>query len=1219
MASASPQPRVLTFQQRVDAQRAIDRIYYQHQDGAIEPFETAVPSSVFEKKVRTYLKQSAGLEAFWHTPINAQALQAEWARIARESRFSDRLREVYGALGDDPILIQECFVRPVLAERLARNFFASDARIQSAPRKEADRLHSLLLSHDLDPNQDHPNRRRTEIVAFEGEAPERDPLNQISLERERFERVRGSLPAQIGEVGALQENRESFSFSVLLEKHPHRLSLATYSVEKVDWDAWWSKVDGVLHESEVVQAADASFAPALQEPRSTASLPRLDTLSPNTGCIQADSWTRGMEEDFPDFRSSHTAVWTGTEMIIWGGFNEGLATTNALRGNRYDPLTDTWRMISPVGAPTPRSLHTAIWTGSRMVIWGGGSRFIGSQVVGTGGRYDPISDTWSDVSTVGAPARSGHTAVWTGTQMLIWGGKNGTTNFAEGGRYDPATDTWSGMAASGLTPRFYHSATWIGTRMLVWGGGSGNSGSTPLADGALYDPSADAWTPMTSTLNKLTPRRRHSAVWTGTRLIIYGGDGGSPFTTRNDGSLYDPSTDTWTSIPSFSPARTNHRAVWTGSKMMVWGGMDTTPVTLNSGGLFDPVAGSWQTTSLTGDPLPRQSHTMIWTGSRVIVWGGASTTSETFVRLPGGRYDPQTDTWTPVAFGPEGPTGRSLYGEVWTGSHLIVWGGRDSAYTDTGGLLNSGSRYDPMTDSWSETTGIGAPMPRRYFVIAWAGNRMIVWGGDAYFGGFSALTNTGGRYDPIANSWQSTTLSLAPPPTQYARGIGIGDRVFIVAFYFFNPVLYDPAADTWFSVSTSQMPSNRGSYSMVWTGAEVILWGGQASIVETFNDGARYDPDGDSWSPLPTSLAPSARLDHSAVWTGSEMLIWGGRNGANVPVNDGGRYNLAADQWAPLAGSNPPSARSSHVAVWTGSEMIIWGGSTNTDLTSDTNTGGRYNPTTEQWVPTSLVGALGPAVFGQGQVSWQAFWSGEFMLLWGGTGPNFSGVYAPGQVDGDRDSDGFMACSGDCDDSDATIHPGGSEVCNGRDDDCDGIDDNGFADSDTDGVAACAGDCNDADPSVRPGIPEACDVKDNNCNGLVDEGLMDLDGDGFAGCGPDCNDGDPGAWSFPVEVSALGLSTAFPTSISWNSQAPSSGPATVYDLSSGLISANAGIDYASSECLLPASPQTSFQDNRPEPALGWTFWYLARAASSCGQGTYGVGSNGLDRVLPDCP
>jgi len=47
-----------------------------------------------------------------------------------------------------------------------------------------------------------------------------------------------------------------------------------------------------------------------------------------------------------------------------------------------------------------------------MVVWGGSHTYDSN--LNTGGRYDPVTDTWTATSTVGAPlARSYHTAVWT--------------------------------------------------------------------------------------------------------------------------------------------------------------------------------------------------------------------------------------------------------------------------------------------------------------------------------------------------------------------------------------------------------------------------------------------------------------------------------------------------------------------------------------------------------------------------------------------------------------------------------------------------------------------------------------------------------------------------------------------------------------------------------------------------------------------------------------
>ena len=72
----------------------------------------------------------------------------------------------------------------------------------------------------------------------------------------------------------------------------------------------------------------------------------------------------------------------------------------------------------------------------------------------TGGRYDPATDAWTATTTVSAPwARVDHTAVWTGTEMIVWGGCYGgecDIESAGGGRYDPATDSW--VPTSGCLP-----------------------------------------------------------------------------------------------------------------------------------------------------------------------------------------------------------------------------------------------------------------------------------------------------------------------------------------------------------------------------------------------------------------------------------------------------------------------------------------------------------------------------------------------------------------------------------------------------------------------------------------------------------------------------------------------------------------------------------------------------------------------------------------------
>ena len=111
----------------------------------------------------------------------------------------------------------------------------------------------------------------------------------------------------------------------------------------------------------------------------------------------------------------------------------------------------------------------------------------------------------------------------------------------------------------------------------------------------------------------------------------------------------------------------------------------------------------------------------------------------------------------------------------------------------------------------------------------------------------------------------------------------------------------------------------------------------------------------------------------------------------------------------------------------------------------------------------------------------------------------------------DLDGDGFTDCGGDCDDDDATIHPGAPELCDGVDNNCDGVLPDDEEDHDGDGYRGCAGDCNGLDADVHPGAPETADGLDNDCDGTVDEGTAwyDDDGDGYAEDGGDCDDGDP--------------------------------------------------------------------------------------------------------------
>ena len=130
----------------------------------------------------------------------------------------------------------------------------------------------------------------------------------------------------------------------------------------------------------------------------------------------------------------------------------------------------------------------------------------------------------------------------------------------------------------------------------------------------------------------------------------------------------------------------------------------------------------------------------------------------------------------------------------------------------------------------------------------------------------------------------------------------------------------------------------------------------------------------------------------------------------------------------------------------------------------------------------------------------------------------------------DLDGDGYvstLAGGSDCDDNHASTNPGAAEAADGVDEDCDGVVDDGtdWYDDDGDGYTEDGGDCDDTDDAVDPAEVETADGVDEDCDGVVDEGTdaFDDDGDGYREDDGDCNDGDVAQSPGNAEVDANGI------------------------------------------------------------------------------------------------
>ena len=507
--------------QRIRYQMAIEQVYWRHRIWPKEnpqpkpPLEQVLPLSAIEAKVHNYLIKSHTIEVNWRRPITEELLRTETARMAGETRRPEMLQELWAALHNDPYVIGECLARASLVNRILG---------EGRPSKD---MYEAAVS------------QWPEVGPRAYNAPSKSETYK-----------------QLAWSGS---------------QSPSTTAMAAAPQARYTHTAVWTGSEMIIW-----GGSDR-------------------TSSFNTGARYdpaTDTWTPTSTANAPSARNTHSAVWTGREMIVWGGVSD---PSSVGTGGRYDPATDTWQATSTVSAPTSRRDHTAVWTGTEMIIWGGVDPTGTDITYQTGGRYDPTTDTWRATSVDGVPSeRALHTAVWTGKEMIVWGGIDLWTYFrsVDAASYDPATDTWTAISTvNAPSPRVWHAAVWTGSEMVVWGGG--------FAEGGRYNPASDTWT-ATSTANAPDIRYFATAVWSGSKMLVWGGFNYSGFglVYYNSGGRYDPIADAWTATDATGApsARYNHSAVWSGSEMVVWGGYDGVAAD-NDGGHYDPATDTWVPTA----------------------------------------------------------------------------------------------------------------------------------------------------------------------------------------------------------------------------------------------------------------------------------------------------------------------------------------------------------------------------------------------------------------------------------------------------------------------------------------------------------------------------------------------------------------------------------------------------------------------------------------------
>ena len=354
----------------------------------------------------------------------------------------------------------------------------------------------------------------------------------------------------------------------------------------------------------------------------------------------------------------------------------------------------------------------------------------------------PWASAWAPIAPDPRGVAFAPYVVWTGREAISVGGRDDKNQLRAGASaYDPARNSWRTLADPPVNwERTNALVEWTGTEMLLIGGQTPD-GFVPVSSGLAYDPATDTWrtflTPPSGFISDRSP-----AAWTGTDLLVWPSDGGdssiviTPF-------AYNPTSDSWRTLPEPPLKRRGQSAsVWTGAEWIVWGG-STGQDEFNDGTAYNPGTNTWRL--IADSPLSNRRVRAAWTGTEMIVASGSAggdrqTNYGEMAVSDGAAYNPVTDTWRPIADGFAHPG----FAPVWTGNQMIMF------------AKNGAAIYSVASNSWIDAccdeTSASSDTP------LWTGTVALLIGS-------SDQTTGGATFTPPPTTTPETTAAATTAPT----------------------------------------------------------------------------------------------------------------------------------------------------------------------------------------------------------------------------------------------------------------------------------------------------------------------------------------------------------------------------------------------------------------------------------------------------------------------
>jgi N-acetylneuraminic acid mutarotase len=535
-------------------------------------------------------------------------------------------------------------------------------------------------------------------------------------------------------------------------------------------------------------------------------------------------------------------------------------------------------------------------------IWIFGGLAADSRVTGSHEGYDPAIDSWKGGEDLPVPVQHAMSATWQDTPIVLggWRTEGANVNVATDRVWRIVNSRWTELPPL-LQPRAAGTAAVVGDRVIVTGGVDAAGkllNTTEIFDGASWK--LGALLP--------TPRQMLGAASDGKLVYTVGGTNGTSDLAAVE--AYDPTADTWTSLPEIPGRRSDFGVAIADGRLVAAGGVSQGEV-LNSVVALDLATKSWN--GLPDLGTARHGLAVAAVGKTVYAIGGSSgvgddqvTSSGEALKLAPRKPQPAPQ-WRSL---PDAPTARLMMAWTVLGDEIWVAGGMRHGET-----LQTVESYNPRTGEWKTQPPL--PIPLNHATAATYRGEMVVIGGAE-----DAIATASNKVFALRDGkW--TEL----PPLQHARAAAaaavVNDKLVVVGGQNEKKLVAQTEVfdgKSW--TQAAELPTPREHLAAVSDGVYVYTIGGRfLSSDDNSSAFERFDPVSGNWEKL--ANMPTPRGSYGAAFIDGRIVVVGGEEPTRV-LDTVEMYDIASSKWRSLAPINTPVHGAAVAAV--GSTVYVIGG-----------------------------------------------------------------------------------------------------------------------------------------------------------------------------------------------------------------------------------------------------------------------------------------------------